>query len=667
VSTAVNVRPNGFLHASAGMTIGGGAASHNAAQSDNSDATYSILTGSLQDLSLAVTSAAPPALAQIRLVSVLLRAANASGDGVIDCYIQTGTSPGLITQTYLGRLSATNGLGASIATFTVGTASIKSNGTPFSVADVSPLYSLTLLGTSPLGTNIYESYVIITYNQAPVATITQPTPGGQFLTAIPPFIWTYSDADGDAQERYQVWVYTAAYVAAHGAGSFDPTAAANQSSASWYSGEVFSSANTVTGGSLLNGSYSLYVRVADQGSSGRYGPIDTKAFTVLAPVPAAPTGGVTADQLLQRNVIAVVGHGNLLSAEAASFEGGSTGGYTGANATLANSTAQASHGSHSLRLTSVASGNMSAASPLIPVAPGTQVTAGAYFRSAVSARSVRADVTWYNTALGVISTSAGTAVSDSTSAFTPSTASLVAPALTAWMAVTPTVLATGAANEQHYVDQCWLALGSGIVWSLSDPTVTYSVFTESSDDGGVTWQPNRADGVVPDQIGTYQFYDYEARPDTLRQYRVSFRATTASGDTPTSTATVIGSSTLCPYVTWLKDPLDPTKNIVLSLTAPLTWTRPENSSADWPLGRTTAMVITDGVRKGITAKLTVHAYSTSYAALMAALDSQRTMLLQFPWFTENHYGRIWGALPITLENDVKVDFEFIETDPPAIS
>jgi hypothetical protein len=164
---------------------------------------------------------------------------------------------------------------------------------------------------------------------------------------------------------------------------------------------------------------------------------------------------------------------NLLTANQASVETDATGWASLLNATVARSTAQSTDGVASLSLTSVAAGDMQAATnPIttVVVNPGETITALASFRSAVTARSCRVSIRWYTAAQVFISQSDGAAANDSAAAWTAYSVTAVAPATTGFARVVVTVGSTGAAAEVHYVDRVsvrrgittdWVAGGTG--------------------------------------------------------------------------------------------------------------------------------------------------------------------------------------------------------------
>jgi hypothetical protein len=152
---------------------------------------------------------------------------------------------------------------------------------------------------------------------------------------------------------------------------------------------------------------------------------------------------------------------NMLSLADASFEA-SLGTWTaGSNCTIAQSTAQALDGTHSMAMTSAAAGGMNAScgSTTYSVVAGQTYTVLASFRAAVAPRSCLVGVQWYTSIGGYVGYVNGTTVSETNSGWTQATATGIAPATTAHAQVTPSPQGTGAGSEVHYVDCCALYHG----------------------------------------------------------------------------------------------------------------------------------------------------------------------------------------------------------------
>lgn len=158
---------------------------------------------------------------------------------------------------------------------------------------------------------------------------------------------------------------------------------------------------------------------------------------------------------------------NLLTANEASIETDATAWANTANVTVARSTAQSVDGAASLSLTSVASGDMRSTlntGNRKAVVAGEVITGLASFRSAVSARSVRVTLNWWNAGGSFISAVNGTSATDATTGWNQVSVTGTAPALAATVSLQVEVLATGAASEVHYADRMLLQRGSDGNW-----------------------------------------------------------------------------------------------------------------------------------------------------------------------------------------------------------
>lgn len=272
----VTLRPNALTSASAGMIIGGGAASHDVAQSDNADATYSEFPTADTWLNLAFGTTVLPALAQIRSVTPRVRLANTGGTD--------GANKFSFALAVFDQASPTEypAVTATITTYTGTARSTRPNsGGAWSQADID---NIVLLESRAIGSVVvyraYESYIDVVTNEAPVATVTAPAEASTITTTSSPTVaWTYSDPESDAQERYQVRITDAADTVTF-----------------WDSGEVLSAATSVVCPVLLgNATYVARVRVADVGSNGRYCAYDTNTFTLNVTPPPVPTVVATAE------------------------------------------------------------------------------------------------------------------------------------------------------------------------------------------------------------------------------------------------------------------------------------------------------------------------------------------------------------------------------------
>lgn len=146
---------------------------------------------------------------------------------------------------------------------------------------------------------------------------------------------------------------------------------------------------------------------------------------------------------------------NLLTANQASIETDASGWVALTNATIARSTAQFLDGAASLAVTSVAAGDMQAATvtPGVPVIPLRSYAAAASYRAAALARSVQTQLFWYDAASVFLSSGGATVGADTTTGWTANTVVATAPAAAAFARVVTRIVATAAAGEVHYVDR----------------------------------------------------------------------------------------------------------------------------------------------------------------------------------------------------------------------
>ena len=127
--------------------------------------------------------------------------------------------------------------------------------------------------------SLWATATKFTVNAAPVATVTAPADPTNNSTT-PAVTWTYTDADGNLQQTYQIRVFTAAQ---YGIGGFDPAT----SPATWDSGEVLSAdVSAAIGVVIANATYRAYVRVSD--SDGNYSAWAFKQWVQSVTPPNAP-------------------------------------------------------------------------------------------------------------------------------------------------------------------------------------------------------------------------------------------------------------------------------------------------------------------------------------------------------------------------------------------
>lgn len=148
-----------------------------------------------------------------------------------------------------------------------------------------------------------------------------------------------------------------------------------------------------------------------------------------------------------------------------------TTGWSGTSCTLASIATAPRTGPQHLSMTSTSTVDMKASTPTgvsgIRVLPSTAYTVTAFTRTAVTARSARIDIVWYDSSGATISTTTGTASANTTS-YASRTASATSPAGAAYASV-QLVIVTPANGEVHYWDDVtmtavWTGMGAGTSW-----------------------------------------------------------------------------------------------------------------------------------------------------------------------------------------------------------
>lgn len=188
---------------------------------------------------------------------------------------------------------------------------------------------------------------------------------------------------------------------------------------------------------------------------------------------------------------------NLLSANAASVETDVTDWSATTNCAIAQSATQAKSGSQSLRLRSTAGGDMVADHDTgvsgTPVTAYQQYTFSVYSRAGATGRDVRIGVNWYTGAGAAIGATVwGTvAANDATDFDNAASVTAVAPATAEFAALVIKVVATAAANEDHYFDQMQVRTGS-----LSTPWVAGGT-PDTGNEATVCVPVMASDGTAP--------------------------------------------------------------------------------------------------------------------------------------------------------------------------
>ena len=515
------LRPNADWQNQSLFTISGGAANVWTALSDNSDSTY-----------ITRTSTTAPAFYESEFGTVTLASTERVVTVNLRVRIDAGTSPNAAFS--LGVITDRNGRvvsysvpitritsDATITTYDLGlNLTAAPNGAPWSQTLLDNLvfkFSDNSI-TSADRTALYEVYIDVVTTAQPSVTVTAPS-GTVTTTSFPSVVWTYTDTDGDPQSAYQIKIFDSTV---YGGAGFDP----DTSTALVDTGVVASTNNGATLETDLADAttYRAYVKVAQSVSGSNYfSNWAYSQFSIDVDAPATPTISAFFDTDEGAVILTIFGRTNFLSANQASLETNTDGWVAATNCSIARSTAQASDGTASLQITATASGDAIASTTTataFAVIPNSDFSAICSFRAGTTSRSCQVGIRWLTSAGATISTSYGTAVTDSSSAWTTAQVSAVAPATAALAQVFTKVVSAGA-GEVHYVDKIALHAGDVPTWTRGGFS-NFAFDVERSNNGTYSAIRNSPVTAGTGQIATLN--DYEAPLDATVTYRAKARA-----------------------------------------------------------------------------------------------------------------------------------------------
>jgi hypothetical protein len=264
-----------------------------------------------------------------------------------------------------------------------------------------------------------------------------------------------------------------------------------------------------------------------------------------------------------------------------------------------------------------------------------------------------------------------TVVSTATPVPTPLVGSLTVRNDTVAVKVIPRVVAAPGADQEHLVTKAALTSGVSTVWTRGGLVQTASHTVERSLDNGTTWKPVRfASGVALGSGGLTVVADYELPSLAAALYRAR-----TSSDAPT---TLTSPWSLSPTVTldwpgwWLKNPLDPTKNVELTAGRQArVRSKDRVIGRGFPFGRRNPVTTFGDIHGSVVELPVVHFFSAgAWDRFEAIWETGSPLLLQ------NDVGEQWYVTvdgfqeALTPSTDMKsapwrsVGLKFVESDAP---
>jgi hypothetical protein len=363
-----------------------------------------------------------------------------------------------------------------------------------------------------------EARLEVQVSAPPTVSVTAPT--GTVSTSTPTVAWTYTQADGDVQDAYQVRVFDST---TYGAGGFDPAT----STALWETLGYGSGTSVITDVLPEYPTQRAYVRVYSR--AGLWSTWAYSTFTYAVETPAAPQ--LTAYWVEAEQTVALVGTSslNLLSAEASTFAttaGGWVDDTTG-TAPIAASPSYDSgvgyHGSTSMFFTTSGAGTRRAKRTSVrAVQEGMALSVTARLYSWSGSRSARVGIRW----IGPGTLTWGSTVSVGAAWTQVTLANAVAPTGATSFDVVVEFTATGA--DTLSVDAVAAHVGTAAVWSVGgyDPaSETYTL--ERLRNGATTWE-TVATGTFGSTTRDLYVTDPTAGRVNTDTYRVRSTATRSS-------------------------------------------------------------------------------------------------------------------------------------------
>lgn len=461
-------------------------------------------------------------------------------------------------------------------------------------------------------------------------------PAGTETSAKPTVKWTASPSTTLTITYYRVVVFTTAQ---HAVATFTPATSTSTYDSGTLAGNV---ASLKVGTALSNGTkYYAYVQVKETGTVASSWASIT--FTVSFDEPAKPT--VTASNYTTPTTtyplikLTVQCHDNLLTANQASFESGTTGWTAGRYTTISQAsgtTPPPLDGSYVLEMTPgtiTMTAQTTTGKTGFAVAPSTKYTVMASFLAKATARICILKFTAYNatgTDLGVSTVASG---SDYVTQWVGIHGTITTTANAAFGALTLEVATTATALDIHYVDEVGIFPGTVTTWTAGGfvgtttlevirSTVTATATPDTPTPRYIRFASQANPTKVPTPSQKVTLYTAEPFPTTTYQYLgivVSGTQTSGTGTKSTAVKTT-------PDEWW---EVDPTTRLTATHANPVQWSAVsiDTASAHQVTGQTHMTVISDvmlrqafrGTFKILTASI--------YDAFEKLLENQKTIFI----------------------------------------
>lgn len=301
MTVLTTIRPNGTTSTSGSPSIGGGAASMNAAVSDNADTTYiRFPAGVSGSVKLDMGTVSIPSGARVTSITPRVRS-NASTPTLKRVLVEFNwiDSLGNVRNNFSTYINGGDGVQQTVA----GAAFTE----PMNQSSLDGLQVVLRLGNATTANvDVTEVYLDVAYDEPAVVSAVAVS---SVAASSPVISWTVTDPENLPTVVSQLAVFTAAQ---YGIGGFDP--ATSPSVDRHY--QKSSTTSTPVAASLVNGTvYRAYVRVATYGDPDNTYPIQQPYWSAWAYVqwtvslvPAVtPTLTATADDVNRRQVLTIQG------------------------------------------------------------------------------------------------------------------------------------------------------------------------------------------------------------------------------------------------------------------------------------------------------------------------------------------------------------------------